>query len=128
LGRLRNLPLHANRLDDTASRTAFRSYVPLTPPGLAYWDVGRYFGINGPSIEAGNRDGTLVLDALKLGRSLLDRLLSAGYAAGLWARPRRWVPPNRWSIARSDDSERTLAQTKSGRAPPSSSSLGAPMS
>jgi len=47
-----------------------------------------------------------VLAALTIDGSLLDRLLAAGYQAGLWPRPWRWAPPECWVTARSRESER----------------------
>lgn len=68
----------------------------------------------------------LVLAAVPVDGSLLDRLLSAGYVAGLWARPRRWEPPRRWVLARSDEPERLPPTSSSSRAPPSTKTHGAP--
>jgi hypothetical protein len=68
----------------------------------------------------------LVLAAVPVDGSLPDRLLSAGYVAQLWPRPRRWQPPNRWVLARSSEPERQAQSRTNSRSPPSSSSLGAP--
>ena len=69
----------------------------------------------------------LALAAVPVDASLLDRLLSAGYEAGLWARPRRWEPPRRWVLARrSARPERSTSPLPPSRAPPPTNSHGAP--
>ena len=67
----------------------------------------------------------LVLAAVPVDGSLLDCLLSAGYAAGLWARPRRWVPPRSWVLARSAAPEHPPSHDAQGRGPPATTSQGA---
>lgn len=69
----------------------------------------------------------LALAAVPVDASLLDRLLSAGYEARLWARPRRWEPPRRWVLARrSTTPERSTSVSPPSRAPPPTNSHGAP--
>lgn len=68
----------------------------------------------------------VVLAAVPVDSSLLDRLLSAGYVAGLWAQPRRWDPPRRWVVARSADPERDPPASSPSRGPPPTNSHGAP--
>lgn len=69
---------------------------------------------------------TQVLAMVWMGGSLLDRLLSAGYAAGLWTQPRRWAPPRQWVVARSDEPERRPEGLAGGGPPPSTNSRGVP--
>lgn len=68
----------------------------------------------------------LVLAAVPVDGSLLDRLMSAGYAAGLWAQPRRWAPPRSWVLARSMTPESAAPSDSRCRAPPATTSHGAP--
>ena len=67
-----------------------------------------------------------VLMAVPIDGSLPDRLGSAGYAAGLWAKPRRWDPISRWVVARSDEPERPSTGEVHSRGPPPTTSQGAP--
>ena len=69
----------------------------------------------------------MVLGALLMDGSLLDRLASAGYVAGLWAQPRRWEPPRRWVLARSDGPECSASVPSQERSPPPTKSPGAPL-
>ncbi len=59
-----------------------------------------------------------VLGVLTLDGSLLDRFLSAGLAAGLWPRPRRWCRRRGWLAARALPSP---PQPATARGPPTNS-------
>jgi len=68
----------------------------------------------------------LALATTPVDGSLLDRLMSAGFAAGLWARPRRWAPPRSWVLARSTTPQTAAPSDSRSRAPPATTSRGAP--
>ena len=68
---------------------------------------------------------TSVLAALTVDASLLDRLLSAGYVAGLWSRPWRWEPPKLWVVARSAEQERRPPPPSTDQEQRSTNSRGA---
>lgn len=117
-GRL--LGVHPDLDDGERERIATRLRVPTMALRSAAKQWAASWSLRGAAI-------TLVLAALVVNGSLLDRLLSAGYAAGLWARPRRWEPPHRWVVARSDEPEHPAPSPSGARAPPSTNSRGAAM-
>jgi len=70
-----------------------------------------------------------VLARVAVDGSLLDRLLSAGYAAGLWVRPRRWDLPRCWVVARrSSERECSLPAPSSRHGPAPTNTHGASQS
>lgn len=121
-GRL--LGVHPEQDDGERERVATRLRVPTMTlrAGAALWSSS--WTTRGAAVA-------LVLAALSMDGSLLDRLLSAGYCAGLWARPRRWAQPRgwaqpgRWVIARSVLPEHVPSIEPGGRDPPPTNSQGA---
>lgn len=115
------LGVHPDLDDGERERIATRLRVPTMTvrSAASLWSAS--WSLRGAAIA-------LVLAALAVDGSLLDRLLSAGYVAGLWARPRRWEPPRRWVVARSVEPERRGPAPSSSRDPPPTSSRGAAMS
>ena len=115
----RLLGVHPSLDDGQRERIATRLRVPTMTLRSAACRWVRSWTQRGAAI-------VLVLAALLVDGSLLDRLASAGYAAGLWALPRRWEPPRRWVVARrSADPEHPPQTQANSRAPPSTSSHGA---
>jgi len=116
----RLLGIHPSLDDGQRERIATRLRVPTMTLLSAACRWTTSWTLRGAAI-------VLVLAALLADGSLLDRLVSAGYAAGLWAQPRRWEPPRRWVVARrSVDPEHPPQTQANSRAPPSTSSHGDP--
>jgi len=110
------LGVHPDLDDGEREQIATRLRLPTMTlrSAAALWSVS--WSLRGAAIA-------LVHAALAIDGSLLDRLLSAGYAAGLWAQPRRWEPPNHWVVARSTEPERPADASSESRAPPPTKSL-----
>lgn len=88
------LGFHPAQADQERERIATRLGVPtmILRSSTTRWRAG--WIARGLAVLA-------VLAAIPRAGSLLDDLLSAGYAAALWARPRRW-DSRRWVLARQD--------------------------
>ena len=113
------LGVHPELDDGERERIATRLRVPtmVVRAAASMWSVS--WTTRGAAIG-------LVLAATPVGGSLLDRLMSAGYAAELWAQPRRWAPPRSWVLARSTTPQSAAPSDKRSRAPPATTSRGAP--
>ena len=113
------LGVHPELDDGDRERIATRLRVPtmVVRAAASMWPV---------SWTTRGAANVLVLAAVSVDGSLLDRLVSAGYAAGLWARPRRWAPPRSWVLARSGTPEPAAPSDSRCRAPPATTSRGAP--
>lgn len=113
------LGVHPELDDGERERIATRLRVPtmVVRAAASMWPVS--WTTRGAAI-------VLVLAAVPVDGSLLDRLVSAGYAAGLWARPRRWAPPTSWMLARPTTPQSAAPSDSRCRAPPATTSRGAP--
>ena len=112
------LGVHPDQDDGDRERLATRLRVPTMTirSAAALWSVD--WTMRGAAVA-------LVLAVLPVHGSFLDRLLSAGYCAGLWAQPRRWTAPGRWVLARSIEPEHLHSIEANSRAPPPTTSRGA---
>jgi hypothetical protein len=119
------LGVHPDLDDDERERIAARLRVPTLTVRQAAATGSCSWTARGAAILC-------VLAAVPVDASLLDRLLSAGYAARLWAWPRRRDLLGRLVAARldpfadrSDEAEHPPPPEAVGRSPPSTKSRGA---